>query len=345
MGIQTHFDKFHEKIKLGRGDDAYRKARERDDSITADVKNAFSEAEYPVVADFIQGSLATHTGIVPTNGDYDIDRALVIDADSAPVNPIDPKVTTLEVLESRGFKNAKIKKPCVTADYSSDKVHIDFPVYKRDGEQYYLAVGKRNSDEDNREWSGSDPRGLIDWINDSSVYGDDAALAQSQFRRLVRYFKRWRDCQFTERVAAKVYSIGLVVMIKETFWPEFDAEGFRKDLEALLQTVSSMLDGGYFRAEANGQYRVTVCLPKEPWRDIFSGSSLDTGTQFRNKLQRMRDSLSEAKDLDDEREQCKILNAIFGEDFVIPDPPKSGSDSVTKATYPTAGAVGTSQGA
>ena len=55
MGIQTHFDKFHDRIKLGRQDDAYKKARERDDSIKADVKTAFSEAGYPVVADFIQG--------------------------------------------------------------------------------------------------------------------------------------------------------------------------------------------------------------------------------------------------------------------------------------------------
>ena len=55
MSIQTHFDKFHDKIKLGREDDAYKKVRDRDDSTKADVKTAFSEAGYPVVADFIQG--------------------------------------------------------------------------------------------------------------------------------------------------------------------------------------------------------------------------------------------------------------------------------------------------
>ena len=47
MGIQTHFDKFHDKIKLGRKDDAYKKARERDDSIKAEVKTAFRKAGYP----------------------------------------------------------------------------------------------------------------------------------------------------------------------------------------------------------------------------------------------------------------------------------------------------------
>ena len=133
MGIQTHFDKFHDRIKLGRKDDAYKKARERDDSIKADVKAAFSDAGYPVIADFIQGSLKTHTGIIPISGDYDIDRALVIDDEKAPDNPVTPKKKALDVLKDRGFKNAKIKKPCVTADYASDNVHIDFIVYKRSG--------------------------------------------------------------------------------------------------------------------------------------------------------------------------------------------------------------------
>ena len=54
MGIQTHFDKFHDKIKLGREDDAYKKARERDDSIKKEMSSAFAQAGYPVVNDFIQ---------------------------------------------------------------------------------------------------------------------------------------------------------------------------------------------------------------------------------------------------------------------------------------------------
>ena len=165
MGIQTHFDKFHDKIKLGREDDKYRKARNRDDSIKSEVRVSFKKAGYPVEEDFIQGSLATHTGIVPISGDYDIDRALVIGEEEAPENPVKPKKRALDVLEGRGFKNAKIKKPCVTADYASDNVHIDFIIYKQSRHQYFLAVGKKNSNEENREWSIADPRGLIKWIH------------------------------------------------------------------------------------------------------------------------------------------------------------------------------------
>lgn len=344
MGIQTHFDKFHGKIKLDRKDDAYRKARERDDSIMGEVRTAFRKAGYPVVADFIQGSFSTHTGIVPATGDYDVDRALVIEAVTAPQNPVDPKKKALQVLEDRGFKNARIKMPCVTADYASDNVHIDFIIYKRSGEQHYLAVGKKNSDEDHREWSGADPRGLIDWVNDNGSYGHGAEEKQEQFRRLVRYLKRWRDVQFSEAVAAKVFSIGLTVMAKLQFKYSFSPEGARQDLPALRATVAAILRAGYFTEEETGKYRVRVKLPKMPWRDIFDGSSLDTGSQFYNKLKRLEEQLGEVEGLTDEREQCKILNKLFGDDFEVPDPPK-GSSKVRKAVYSSAGIVRTSQGA
>ena len=345
MGIQTHFDKFHDRIKLGREDDAYRKARKRDDSIKSDVKSEFKTAGYPVVNDFIQGSLGTHTGIVPISGDYDIDRALVIENDTAPENPVTAKKTALDVLQGRGFKNAKIKKPCVTADYASDNIHIDFIVYKRSGDQHYLAVGKENSDENNREWSAADPHGLTDWINDDSRYGgDDAKDVLAQFRRLVRYLKRWRDMQFSEAVAAKVYSIGLTVMAKQRFVWSFSTEGARQDLQALVKTVGVILDAGYFREEGEGRYRVRVDLPREPYRDIFYGSSLDTGTQLYNKLKRLKDKLAEVEKLSDEREQCQILNQLFGGDFEVPDPPK-GSSRTGKAQYSSAGIVTSSVGA
>ena len=59
--------------------------------------------------------------------------------------------------------------------------------------------------------------------------GGDAKAVLAQFRRLVRYLKRWRDIQFSETVAAKVYSIGLTVMVKEQLQCSFSTEGARQD--------------------------------------------------------------------------------------------------------------------
>ena len=38
----------------------------------------------------------------------------------------------------------------------------------------------------------------------------------------------------------------------------------------------------------DNKYRVGVGLPAKPWRDIFDGSSLDTGTQLYNKLKHLK---------------------------------------------------------
>lgn len=345
MGIQKHFNSFHDAIKLSKQDDAYKTARERDDSITNDVRNAFEDAGYPVIEDFIQGSISTDTAILKKSGDFDIDRAIVIDFDTAPDNCVKPKVTLCDdVLEKRGFQNAKIKKPCVTADYKNENLHIDFPIYRKNGDEYELAIGKRNSDESNRKWEEADPKGLKNWIKDKSPYIGSASDKLSQFNRLVRYLKRWRDEKFSEGVAAKIHSIGITVMVKQCFSPSFDSDGKPDDLIALKTTVSAMLIHGYFTEKGNSQYQVSVSLPKKPWRDIFDGSSVNTGTQFRNKLSTLEGKLQDAISEADEIEKCKILREVFGDDFPVPEK-SNNSANTRKAVFSTSGAVGTSQGA
>ena len=347
MGIQTQFDNFHNTIKLGREDDAYRTVRHRDDSIKAKVKAAFREEGYPVTRDFIQGSLKTHTGIVPISGDYDIDRALVIDANRAPKNPVTPKKRILKVLERRGFNNARIKKPCVTADYMRQNIHIDFILYKQSSSNLYLAVGKRYSAENHRKWEHNDPIGLIEWVNNHRCFRNQNTVATlAQFRRLVRYVKRWRDVQFSSKVARKVFSIGITVMLKQCVEPDFSPDGSPRDLTALRRTLEAILTADYFRNDwfDRTQCRVHVNLPVLPYRDIFHGSSIDTGTQLRNKLTRFRDQLAIAEQSSNEREQCIVLKTLFGDDFKVPSPPVDNSRP-SRARYASLGIVPHSQGA
>ena len=346
MGVQTQFNKFHDAIKLSKQDDVYKKAREKDDSITQDIKNAFKDANHPVIEDFIQGSFATDTAILKKNGDFDIDRAIVISYDDAPANPIPPKKIICDnVLEKRGFKNSKIKKPCVTADYTSESLHIDFPLYRKIDDSYELSIGKRNSDEANRRWESADPKGLKDWIKDKTSYWGSSVNKLNQFNRIVRYLKRWRDEKFSEEVGKKIYSIGITVMAKHCFSPSFDDDGRAEDLIAIKDTVSLMLSNGYFNDQGNDQYKVSVYLPVTPWRDIFDGSSTNTSTQFRNKLSNMKTKLDKAIAEDDEVKKCTILNEIFGDDFQIPEEKNTTTENNRRAIFSSSGAVGTSQGA
>lgn len=344
MSIQAKFIKFHDKIKLGREDAEYKSAREKDDSILQDVKKALKEEGYPVIEDFLQGSQSTATAVKHPVDDFDIDRSVVIAFDDAPDDPIKVKKIVLKVLEDRGFKNAKIKKPCVTADYASLSLHIDIPLYREQNGEYELAVGKKNSKDENKVWSSSDPKGLRDWINNKDDYVGSAIDKLKQYKRIVRYLKRWRDVKFSSDVAKKVFSIALTVMAKEQFKPNFDENGKASDLIALRDTVSAILKGWYFNSQGNEQYKVSVDLPTSPYRDIFDGSSANTGTQLYNKLTSLKNKLDKVIDEGDVIKQCKLLNEIFGDDFEVPSS-TSNASAAAKATYVTAGVAGTSQGA
>lgn len=341
MSIQAKFNKFHEKIMLSREDSEYKEARVKDDSILEAVKNAFKEEGYPVIDNFLQGSMSTATGIKNPGEDFDIDRAIVIAFDGSPDDPVKVKKIVFKVLEDRGFQSAKIKKPCVTADYKSKNLHIDIPIYREQNGDYELAVGKMTSSDDNKEWSASDPKGLRNWINDSSLYTGSANKKLEQYKRIVKYLKRWRYNNFSSAVAKKVFSIALTVMAKQQFRSSLDDSEKANDLVALRDTVNDMLHANYFSSQGNEQYKVRVTLPKSPWRDIFDGSSLNTGTQFYNKLTLLRSKLDKAIEETDLVKQCKILNEVFGDDFEVPN----SSSIAKKAAYATAGASGTSQGA
>lgn len=346
MGLQSKFLTFNSNIYITRQSEEYKNARQKDDSITEEIRKKFNENGYPVQDDFIQGSLATATAIKEKGKDFDIDRAIVIKEENAPADPTIPKKVVLELLEKRGFKNAKIKKPCTTADYQSEDLHIDIPIYSKSNAGFYkLAVGKKNSDENNREWSDSDPKGLIDWINakDNSAIYETQKL--QQFKRLTRYLKRWRNFNFHEDTSRKVFSIGLTVMLKEKFQSSINDEGLENDLNSLKKTIDQILyNSNYFYARPDSKWKVVVYLPVSPYRDIFTGSSLNTGTQLRNKLSNLSITLQKVIDETDESKQCNLLRTVFGEDF--PEGSQSSSrNEATKVVFASAGSVGTSQGA
>ncbi|WP_067583454.1 nucleotidyltransferase domain-containing protein [Endozoicomonas ascidiicola] len=364
MTIQAHFNTFDKKIYLTNHSKGYQEAKAKDEGILSAIKEAFREAGYPIIDTFFQGSFAVYTAINSLDDDFDIDRALVIDASQAPDDPIAPKKVVKKVLENRNFKEPKIKKPCITADYQSLNLHIDYTVYALDscplfGDSYKLAVGKEGSDDNNKEWSPSDPKELIGWIDDAEQYGMKSLEKRKQFRRLVRYMKRWRDESFSAEVKKKLFSIGLTVMLKEQYAPGYLRKELEDDLTVLKKVVDNILDASYLEKDFwTDNYRLSVKLPRKPGRDIFQhkvdggrsepGSDYNLGNQFRNKLQRLQDKLQKAQNEESEVKQCTLLNSVFGDDFPIPEEKASNAARVAAASVaylPVAGASGTSQGA
>ncbi len=325
MSIQRKFINFHKKIKLTREDPSYRDAKEKSESIIKDIKKAFKDKNYPIIETFKQGSFATHTAIKSLDGDFDVDEALVINYYDAPEDPVQCKKIVNDVLIKRGFINSKIKTPCVTADYASLKLHIDYPVYRKDRyfSEYRIGLGKEYSLKENRKWGDSDTKGLIDYITNREChirYYNLTDKEQQQFYRLVRYIKRWRDVTYTNKNTRKhVYSIGLTIMFKESFYPEIDNNGKEDDLIALYNTISCILDNRtYFSNYYGNRYNLRVDLPVAPYQDIFRKHGETVGTELRNKLIYLRRKLKEAIDEESLVKQCTILNRLFGDDFEVP---------------------------
>lgn len=352
MSLQTQYKKFANAISLTRESDKYKDAREKDDLITPKVEAAFKEEGYEIDSNFLQGSLATHTGVIPLDDDYDIDRAIAITKDSSPDNPVDPKKIVKNVLLEHGFKEPKIKKPCVTADYKNKPIHIDYPIYRvDDSDNYQLAVGKENSDENNRSWSETDPKELLDWItsekNHQSLLADDlTSNEKSQFYRLVRYIKRWRDERYgSESQRKKVFSIALTVMFKESFNPCVDDNGKADDHQGLKDTLDVILNrSSYFISEGNEKYSISVSLPVTPYKDIFSENSKAVGTLLKTRFEKLLDVLKEVDEKETLKEKTELLQKQFGEDFPIAED-SSSKKNEGRVAATTSGFVGVSGGA
>jgi hypothetical protein len=346
MSIQKQFAKFHDAIKLTREDGRYKEAREKDDSIKSDIKAAFKDAGYPVVEDFIQGSMAdgVNTGIVSIHGDRDIDRAIVIDLEKAPDDPIAPKKLLRDTLKNRGFSNPKIKKPCVTADYVGNDLHFDYPIYRRDGsENLELAVGKEFSSDVAKKWDSNDTKALLDHLKDKN--GNLTPLEKDQRRRITRYLKRWRDVRYSNAAErSKVYSIGLTLMANGSFSKQVSEDGVANDLLALRETLNTILNfRNYFILTdyEKQNYDIKVNLPVRPWRDVFDSHGTSVGTPLRKKLANLLKKCDEAIAEEDVVKQAEILRKQFGDDFPIPEK----SESAKKNIYIGSGIVADHGGA
>jgi len=348
MSLQSQFSKFEEKIRLTWNDTKLKEIREKDESIRDDIKSAFKDKGYPVEDFFQQGSYATQTCIEPSNegDDYDIDVGVVINASNTPENPIEIKKTLKDVLENRNLKNPKIKMPCVTAQYYKEgekRFHLDYPIYKKNQNSYYLAIGKESSDEKTRKWELGDPKGLINCINDKSKFSSDENYIQ--YKRLVRYLKRWRDYCVKGSERKHIYSIALTIMVHELYQPSISYNGEYNDLESLRKTVSSILTYTYFKRTGfdnnnNPKYEIVVNSPVEPYRNIFNKHGVTLGTFLYNKFSLLRDNLDKVSKETSLKEQCKILaDDIFGDDFPIPE------DKSTNQKFKEAGFIASPQGA
>lgn len=187
--------------------------------------------------------------------------------------------------------------------------HVDLPIYAKSSnaydDTYYLAKGRKELAEDKRVWQAADPEGINSIINglykDNDTYEDNGSDQRKQFRRCVRYLKRWRNHKYVG-----IHSIGLTMAAYHWLEPDVDT---RNDGEVLLSLIKTILNNfDYFG-------RLSIILPIAPNSDLLKSVNDEDMATIKARFESLRDNLQSSVDEPDAHEASKNLRKSFGDDF------------------------------
>lgn len=333
MSLQTYFKQFNDKIKLDY-DVNNDLAKKRD--VLVDILKASDDI--PSFTVYNQGSYSMHLGVEPLDKEYDIDVGLRFNKNKDDYDdPMELKEKIHDLLDGHTDYGAKIKKPCVTVTYKKDgeaAFHVDLVTYTYEDKdntdsQLYLARGEK-SDSDETFWEKADPVGLVDYVNDK-YKGEDAKKDREQFRRIVRFIKRWKNKQFDSNGNAEPPSIGITLIAVDKFndaktYDYLEEDYIYDDLDALIDFVSKIKSLFLFNGVTGEgkilysiEYNIPSTLNFEQNANVFKKMTDIQMTNFKEKVDTLLTKLKEVKNETDEVEQCKKLNSIFGSDFPVPE--------------------------
>lgn len=343
--VQDQFEKFHENIKLDLEDNQV--LIEKRDMLIKEIRTYLKKkaedegSDLITFSEFNQGSYAMGTGNKPVDEeqDYDIDVGLIFDISADDFEPVEVKKWVFEALDAKQFRTVEWKTPCIRVQYFEEGLpnfHVDFAVYTSPDKSFwsktYLAKGKPTSPNDQKVWEESEPKKLRKLLDDKFENAED----RKQFKRTIRYYKRWRDNKFNSvngrptgiAVTALAYN-GFVPRTRETFTNSEKID----DLKALIGFTEYVLDQfSWF----NG--RISVELPVPPRNDLFAKMTDNQCKDFKSRLETLLENLKKAQSEPDPHEACKILRREFGDDFPVPPKESTGQ-------YRRAAVVGTSESA
>ena len=322
--VQRHFEKFHKAIRLSLDENQTLREKRRIvcSKIVDRLPRIFAEVgeECPPFEICDQGSYQMRTGTYPLNGDFDIDLGMYFAIDPDEVHPVDLKRLVHGALVGH-TREVRIRRPCVTVQYQQagePSYHVDIAIYA-DGSQSRdrlprLAIGKGRSGEKFCGWEISDPLALSAIILDS-YEGEELR----QFRRIVRYLKRWKDVRFHPRGNAAPRGIALTVAAHQHFeWGSF-RDGTPDDLGALTNVVDGILESFTVRPLwwlfSQPSHEIQINLPVAPHSNLCERMTPRHMKRFHAELEALLGVLDLVRRGRSEERACERLRSVFGDDF------------------------------
>ncbi len=321
--VQTYFNRFHNTIR--RSYDDSRILREKRDMLLNDLREGLqrhfqtARVRVPRFDMFNQGSYVMGTGVEPLPGeDYDIDVGLIFHLSKDQYSSVQVKQWVHEALHT-GNRTVEYKRPCIRVQYhraGEGIYHVDLAIYSGSlqnwGNQTYLAKGFLGSAPENQIWEPADPHGLIEDFQ-RKFQGQDGN--RDQFRRIIRYLKRWKDVNFSVNGNERPTGISLTACAMNWFQVRTTYNLYTQrweydDLRALKNLAESILNQFGFGN------RISVCLPVPPYNDLFEKMSNKQMQNLKIKLAGLISvHLRDAEDAPNAFLACSALRRAFGNDF------------------------------
>jgi len=311
--VQKYFEKFHAAIRVDY--DMSETLREKRDRILNRIRDHLKKHGRPGFKELLQGSYKMKTGVIPVPGlEYDIDVGLRFGITEKDHDADTVRGWVFEAVDGH-TEDVKSKGPCIRVTYA-DGYHVDLVVYAwwTDAlgvEQFRLA-------HDSGGWRPANPPGLLEHVDNARAQYDgtqDNETKTDQFRRCVRYLRRWDDVAMPKECSAKPSGLAYVLLGIQKLRPARFFNGDADDRTALKALSDSA---------ANTFGRLVATKPTPEYEDMFRRLSDEEMTAIKDRFRKLSDALRDADQEPDPVKACKLLRELFGPDFPVPAPEDTG---------------------
>ncbi len=318
--IQKHFERFHDIIRIDY--EMSQPLREKRDIILNRIRKHLKDNGRPGFDELLQGSYAMKTGSVPIEElEYDIDVGLRFSFSEKNYTAAEVRQWIFEAVDGH-TETVDDKGPCARVTYA-DGYHVDLVSYAvwddALGITQFRLAHKTNG------WRAAGPPKLLEFVDGAmKPYAgtEDGATGTNQFRRTVRYLRRWYDEAIPEESEAKPTGLAYVLAAAQYLRPTQTWNGKPNDLLAVqnLATVLSLLPG-----------RIVVKKPTPEYDDLFASLSDDHMNAFKARLGALALDLGAAGRETDPVKACKLAKKHFGRDFPVPEPEETAKKTAAPA--------------
>lgn len=318
--VQKYFEEFHDKIRIDYETNAT--LREKRDIILDRISKYLKDNDLPGFDALMQGSYAFGTGVTPLEGiEFDIDVGLCFKISDKEYTPQEVHGWIFKAVDGHTEK-VEDRGPCIRVTYA-DGYHVDLVPYAR-WEDANKVTNYRLGHKD-KGWRQADPVELLDYVKKARTAfsgTEDDKTKTDQFRRCVRYLRRWHDTIAPGKLRSKPTGLAFILMTVNGLQPAKFFDGKPDDRGALEKM-----------AQRYGQTigRITAIKPTPEYEDILARLTDQDMDNLKSRYRDLAAGLRAADQESDPVEACKILRKFFGPDFPVPSPENTGKKTKAPA--------------